>query len=357
MSMHHSDNRYRGVTSTSSPMSVGQRIAMAIAIVFALGAVVLFFIAPGLVFALGGGAVLIGLAGRSYAENRGAARVILPLVWLIAPVAGLVLLFGNGGFLFFGLIEALLAPFGGAAAAWQALALLPRIVDLPMLAEPLLLGAASGLVAGCLTHWRRWRIGERTTDSLVSSALSGDRWSLTVLSLQTFAVSVAAAYVAASLLAMLGVFDIANADPLAMASALSHSVGGGGGPPYGPHALSLILVLLIALAAIGGFGTRCRSVYGRTARRTDRPCDVAQSRAWRVGADRARAFLCRPPNTPGGRRMDRARGAARRERGRARCNPRRSGAGHAASRPLDLTATRGRAQRPGRRAGSHPHRA
>jgi hypothetical protein len=238
--------------------TAGQWIANAAIGAAVLAIVFLCFAAPALILPLVIAAVVLRFAFRAWSDEPGARRYLLTALPLAGGTA-LVLLFASdaGWMVIAGIITAAFSVFGGAVAGFGALGLLTHLFDLAPISEPILLGIASGAVVATLQNWRRWRAGPRATDTVVTSALSGDRWARTIETLQTFAIGIVASYLASLLLESVGLFQGAALDTLGTASQMWGVITAGGGGGLGGDAvglLGLLLTLLALFAALLGFG-------------------------------------------------------------------------------------------------------
>jgi hypothetical protein len=249
----------RGQGSRSDvPLTRGERIASIATGAVALAAVALLFAAPALIIPLIVAVVALRLSLRAWRDERGARRTLLAALPIVGGATAL-LLFGSdtGWIAIAGIITAAFSIFSGAVAGFGALGSLAHVFDLAPFSEPILFGILSGAVVAALQNLRRWRASSRATDSVVTSALSGDRWTRTIATLQIFAIGIAASYLASLLLESVGLFHGTSLDAVGTATQMWGVVTGGAGGGLGGDAtglLNLLLVLLALFATLLGFG-------------------------------------------------------------------------------------------------------
>ena len=254
MSLHRPSN-YSGSQNSSRTPTRRERIINAVLTTVVLILVLSVFAAPGLIAPLVVGAVAIGLATNAWRQERGARGIVLAILWIAGGIA-VVLVFASdvGGTVFGGVFFAALSVFTGLATGWRALfVVVPAFAGVP-LAGPVLIGAASGLIAAALQTWRRWKLGGATTDSLIGASLSGDRWARSWSMIESFAVGALSALLATVLLEQLGLFAVHDADTFQTVLAMFHAAGGtGGGSADAAGLLKLILLILALLGILVGF--------------------------------------------------------------------------------------------------------
>jgi hypothetical protein len=240
------------------PLTGRQRVANIAIGAVTIAAVAVCFAAPVLIIPLIAAAVALRYAFDAWSDERGARRYLFAAL-PIAGFAAVILLFASetGWTVIAGILTAALSLFDGAVMGFGALGFLAHVFDLVPFSEPILFGILSGTVIAALQNWRRGRASTRAMDSVITSALSGDRWARTIETLQIFAIGIAAAYLASLLLESIGLFHGASFDVLSTASQMWGVVtGGAGGGPGGDASgwLQLFLILLALFAALLGFG-------------------------------------------------------------------------------------------------------
>jgi len=251
--------RYRGPDDNrnSRNLSTRERVAGGVFVAVIIVAVVACFANPALILPVIGLAVLAAVVGGILRNNRGFRRYAL-LGVLLAGIGGAVAVLASPAAmpLLGGVIYGVISIFTGIGTGWHALWLLPEALAAVPFAEPLLLGAASGTLTVLLLRLIRSRLTEKAVDSLVSASLSGDPWSRSLLTVETFVVSVISSYLAIVLLEHLGVFAAHGADAFGTATAAWHVLGGGGGGDFsgGIPWLGILIMLVILFCLMLGFG-------------------------------------------------------------------------------------------------------
>ncbi len=228
-----------------------RRIAVALAALLSAGAV--FLVNPSLFLPLV--VVWIGYS-RWRAADRGAGNwtgaALMAAGALGTALIAVATPAAQSFFLVFGTIQFAISALAGLFTGFGALS---HVLNALPFTQPILLGLIAGLVLGLLQNWRRWRMNARLSESLVGTALSGERWARSWLTLETFAVNVAAAYLTALLLEALGVFQTGG-DLIGTTTAMWKIVASGGSSGAGDYfGVFLLIVMLLALAgALLGFG-------------------------------------------------------------------------------------------------------